>query len=474
MATEAAPAPPAKPQASSAASGGRPPRKAGFGPYAITSVVVANMIGTGVFTSLGFQLLEIRSTFPLLLLWAVGGAVALCGAVSYAELGAVIPRSGGEYAFLSRIYHPAAGFVSGCISATVGFAAPTALAAMTFGSYLAAVFPALSPTWLAVLLVMATTAVHVSNHRGSAFFQSSFTTAKVALILAFCAAIPILGDRPEPVSLLPQVGDFGIVSGGAFAVSLVYVSYAYTGWNAATYLAGETRNPARVLPLALASGTSIVVALYLGLNWAFLRAAPMDALAGRVEIGHVAATHVFGEAGGSIMGVALALLLVSTVSAMVMAGPRVLQVMGEDYALLRPLAKQTRSGIPARAVIGLGTLTTALVLTASFETVLVFTGFVLGLNSLVAVAGVYVLRYREPDLPRPYRTWGYPVTPALFLALTGWTLVHIGLARPEEAAVAVGLVALCLLLHGAVVYWSSRPGKKKSISARAFSSESEP
>ena len=126
---------------------GVPSRKEGYSPYAATSVVVANMIGTGVFTSLGFQLTDIRSTFALLLLWVVGGAAAFCGAVSYAELGAAIPRSGGEYTFLSRIYHPVAGFVSGWISATIGFAAPTALAAITFGAYLSSVFPSLSHTW---------------------------------------------------------------------------------------------------------------------------------------------------------------------------------------------------------------------------------------------------------------------------------------------------------------------------------------
>ena len=422
-------------------------RSSRYGLYATTSIVVANMIGTGVFTSLGFQLLDIRSTFVLLLLWVVGGAAAFCGAVSYAELGAAIPRSGGEYAFLTRIYHPAAGFASGFVSATVGFAAPTALAGMTFGSYLAAVFPSLSPTWLCVGLVATMTAVHVSGRRGSGLFQSGATTVKVVLIAAFCLAAAILADPPQPVALLPAPGDGEVVFGGAFAVALIYVSYAYTGWNAATYLTGEMENPARTVPLALGAGTLLVTALYFGLNASFLRAAPMDAMAGRVEVGHVAAEHLFGQAGGAIMGVTLALLLVSTVSAMVIAGPRVLQVMGQDHALLRRLAGTRADGIPARAIVAQGVLTLFFALTASFEAVLVFTGFVLGLNSFLTVAGVFVLRMREPELARPYRAWGFPATPLAYLALTLWTLVHIAASRPVEALVAAGLVAAGLGLY---------------------------
>ena len=418
-----------------------------YGPYAATSVVVANMIGTGVFTSLGFQLLDIQSTFPLLLLWVVGGAAAFCGALSYAELGAAIPRSGGEYTFLSRVYHPAAGFVSGCVSATVGFSAPTALAAITFGTYLASVFPDLPPTWMGAGLVALMAGVHITNHRSSGLLQSGFTTIKVALIIAFCIAAVTLADPAQPVSLLPASGDGRLVFGGAFAVSLIYVSYAYTGWNAATYLTGEVDNPQRTIPRILASGTLLVTVLYVALNYAFLRAAPMAELEGRIEVGYVAASHLFGPAGAAIMGVTLALLLVSTVSAMVLAGPRVLQVMGEDYPALRRLGRTKANGIPAVAILTQAALTLLFVVTASFETILVLAGFTLGLNSLLTVAGVFVLRWREPNLARPYRAWGFPVTPLVYLGLTSWTLVYIALDRPAEALTALSVIVAGLLLY---------------------------
>ncbi|MYI06135.1 MAG: APC family permease, partial [Gemmatimonadetes bacterium] len=273
-------------------------------------------------------------------------------------------------------------------------------------------------------------------------------TLKVVLIVAFCLAAALLADPAQPVALLPAPGDGRLIFGGAFAVSLIYVSYAYTGWNAATYLTGEVDDPQRTLPRILAGGTLLVTVLYVALNHAFLRAAPMAELEGRIEVGYVAATHLFGPAGAAIMGVTLAVLLVSTVSAMVLAGPRVLQVMGEDHPALRRLARTKANGIPAVAVLAQAALTLAFIVTASFETILVFAGFILGLNSLFTVAGVFVLRIREPALARPFRAWGFPVTPLVYLGLTSWTLVYIALDRPAEALAALAMIVAGLALYG--------------------------
>lgn len=415
--------------------------------YAAISVVVANMIGTGVFTSLGFQLVDIRSAFVLLMLWIVGGITAFCGALAYAELGAALPRSGGEYTFLSRIYHPVAGFVSGWISASIGFAAPTALAAITFGTYLASVFPSLSPTWLAVGLVLLLSFVHATTVRNSSLFQRAFTTVKVVLIAVFCVAAMALVGEPQPIEVLPSTDSVGGLFTGAFAVSLIYVSYAYTGWNAATYLTSELDNSQRILPWVLGGGTLIVMVLYVALNGVFLYVAPMDAMVGQLEVGYIAASYVFGPVGADVMGVTLALLLVSTVSAMVMAGPRVLHVIGQDYPFFRVLGRTNREGVPATAIYAQCALTLLFIVTASFEAILVFAGFTLGLNTLAAVLGVFVLRRREPELERPYRTWGYPLTPLIFAGFTVWTLAYLLIDRPQEALLGVALVAAGLLLY---------------------------
>ncbi|MEQ8486401.1 MAG: amino acid permease [Pseudomonadales bacterium] len=418
-----------------------------FSPRTAMAVVVANMIGTGVFTSLGFQLLDIQSGFVLMMLWVVGGLTALCGALCYAELGAALPRSGGEYNFLSQIYHPAAGYISGWVSATIGFAAPTALAAITFGTYLASVFPSLNATWLACALVLALTLVHASSRRNSGGVQRVFTALKVLLIAGFCALSWLLVREPQPVRFLPSAGDGALLASGAFAVSLIYVNYAYTGWNAATYLTSELEEPQRNLSRVLIAGTGVVMLLYLLLNFTFLHVAPMTAMVGRLEIGYVAAQHVFGATGASLMGVVLALLLVSTVSAMVMAGPRVLQVIGQDFPAFRLLARTNRHGVPAIAIALQSALALLFIVTASFESILVFAGFTLGLNTFFAVLGVFVLRWRRPDLPRPYRAALYPLPPLVYLGFTGWTLTYILLQRPQE-----GLWGLAIVVSGAACY----------------------
>ena len=355
----------------------------------VTAVIVANMVGTGVFTSLGFQLLDIKSGFSLLLLWILGGLTALCGAISYAELGATLPRSGGEYNFLSQIYHPAAGFVSGWISMSVGFAAPTALAAMTFSAYFTSSLfgdvPNFVEQLIAVSLLLLLSVVHSSNHRNSGRTQTIFTTLKVAVILLFILAALLVVEAPQPVSFLPTSSDVQIVTSGAFAVALIYVSFAYSGWNAATYLSSEIENPQRALPLVLISGTSIVTLLYLGLNFVFLYTTPMDAMIGEVEVGAIAARTVFGELAGGLFGLALALLLISTVSAMTMAGPRVIQVVGEDFPKLSFLGRKNSSGIPARSIFLQSTIATVFIISSTFESVLVFAGFTMALNTFASL-----------------------------------------------------------------------------------------
>jgi APA family basic amino acid/polyamine antiporter len=362
------------------------------------AVVIANMIGTGVFTSLGFQLLDIRSGCVFLLLWTLGGVAALCGAMTYAELGAALPRSGGEYNFLSRIYHPAAGFVSGFVSATIGFAAPTALAAMTFAAYAlpAAGYPErpLLEKALAVVLVVVLTAAHSYSRRQSGALQGTFTVLKVGIILLFCTFALLVADTDQPVQFLPRPGDGALIASSAFAVSLIYVSYAYTGWNAATYLSSELTAPQRDLPKILLTSTAIVTLLYVALNYVFLAVAPMDELAGRLEVGYLAAVAAFGAEWGRFTGLVLALLLVSTVSAMTLAGPRVLQVIGEDFRALRVLARVNRDGLPFVAILLQSAVAVVFILSSGFEQVLVFAGFTLALNSFATVLGVFVLRAR--------------------------------------------------------------------------------
>ncbi len=244
-----------------------------------TAIVVADMVGVGVFTSLGFQVKDIPSGFSILLLWAVGGIVALCGVFSYSELGAMFPRSSGEYNFLSRAFHPAFGFVAGWVSATVGFAAPVALAAMAFGEYGKSVLPGVPPLALAIGIVWLVSIVQLTGVRHSSTFQLVSTVLKVVLIIAFLIAGFVIGT-PQPLSFTPDVSDFAHVASAPFAIGLVFVMYSFSGWNAATYIIGEMRMPQQNLPRALLTGTLIVLVLYVALNAVFLHTTPIDKLSG--------------------------------------------------------------------------------------------------------------------------------------------------------------------------------------------------
>ncbi len=422
-----------------------------FSPATALSVIIANMVGTGVFTSLGFQLVDLRTGFPLIMLWVLGGLAALCGAMCYGELGAALPRSGGEYNFLARSYHGAVGFVGGWVSAIIGFSAPVALAAMTFGAYAQAAFGGEGPDWLrtalAAGLVTVMTLIHAGRRSSSGNIQIGFTALKVLVIIIFCAGALWMVPSFQPVSFLPVAGDAGAMTSGAFAVSLIYVSYAYTGWNAATYVSGELANPQRDLPRILVAGTVAVTLLYVALNAVFLLVAPMDAMVGQLEVGVVAAEAAFGVSGSKLAVVALALLLISTVSAMTIAGPRVLQVIGEDLPSLGGLAVTNKDGVPSRAIYLQAGIALLFILTSSFDAVLVFSGFTLAAMSFATVAGLLVLRWREPELVRPYRVSLFPLPPLIYLGLTGWTLVFVLVERPIE-----GLAGLGLMLTGLVIY----------------------
>ncbi|MCZ6692333.1 MAG: amino acid permease [Bacteroidetes bacterium] len=412
-----------------------------------SSLVIASMIGTGVFTSLGFQVVEIKSIFPLLMLWIVGGIIALCGALTYSELGAALPRSGGEYNLLSKIYHPSLGFLAGWVSATVGFAGPAALAAMALGSYLKTVFPGLPADHTAAIAVILFSLIHGSSIDIGSLFQNFFTLLKVALILVFLVAAFFV-EIPQDITILPQSGDWELLTSPYFAVSLVYVSYAYTGWNASIYIVGEIKNPRMTLARSLLLGTMIVMVLYILLNFVFLYTVPLDALSGQVEVGFLSGTSMFGASGGKIMSLAIAVLLVSTVSAYIFLGPRITMVMGEDFAALKWLSVKNNKGIPVNSFYFQLMIALIFIYTSSFDQVLIYASFLLILITTLTVAGIFVLRIRQPNLPRPYKAWGYPFTPLIFLVVSVWTLTFVIIDKTFESLIGIGI-----LITGLVIYF---------------------
>lgn len=421
------------------------PRRLGLG--SATAAVVASMIGTGVFSTSGILVGEFGSPGIVLVAWALGGVFALCGALAYAELAACLPSNGGEYRFLSATIHPAVGFVSGWVSLVVGFSAPIAASALAFGSYLHAIVPALPPTASGIALVLLLSGVHSVRVAAGASIQNGLTLAQVLLIVGFVVgAIAVLPALPaDRLAFSPREA-----LSPRFAVGLILVSFAYGGWNGAAYLAGEVRNPSRNLPLALGLGTAVVMCLYLALNAVFLLGTTPTQIAGVVEVGHVAAVTIFGPDAGSVLSSLIALALVSSVSAMTMVGPRVYEAVGRDYPALRLLGLRKRSGGPIVSIALQAGLAITMLLTFSFGTLLSYIGFTLSISSALTVIGLYVNRRREPTRARPYRVWGYPVTPAMFVLFVGWMIVHSLWERPVLALLGAGTAGVGLLLYAAV------------------------
>jgi APA family basic amino acid/polyamine antiporter len=422
-----------------------PPRRS-IGFVTACSIVIANIIGTGIFTSLGFQLIDIQSGFALLMLWVVGGIAALCGALCYGELAAVLPRSGGEYHFLSQIYHPAVGFMAGFVSATVGFAAPVALAAMAFGEYFNGVFGVGSPFVFSFLVVWIVTAFHLGNLQVGSAFQNVSTLVKLLLIGALIG-VGLFVPSKQPISFLPEAGDKASMLSGAFAVGLVYVMYSYSGWNAASYITSEIKRPEKNVPRSLLGGTSIVIVIYVLLNAVFLATTPAEELKGQLQVALIAGKHIFGENGGRSAGAVICLGLVAAISSMTWIGPRVTMSIGEDHWLLRPLGRKNKHGIPTNAILLQSLIVNLLLLTQSFADVVRYTQFSLLLCSLLAVLGVIVLRFTRPELARPYRVWLYPIPPVLFSLITIWMMFYLLRSHTLESLAGLGTALLGLLLY---------------------------
>ncbi len=435
----------------------------GIGLTTCLSLVTATMVGTGVYTTLGFQLQDLSSGFSILCLWVLGGVISLCGALSYAELAARIPRSGGEYTYLSEIYHPALGFMAAFVSLIAGFAAPIALSAMAFGSYLHAAFPFCPvhlSSWIVVLLI---SLFHLRSLHVSSLVQVAATALKFLLVALFIAAgfWSLSRNAGACAVLTPHTHSAEELLRPSSGIALIFVLYAYSGWNAVTYLAGEVRSGRRIVGLSLVLGTLAVALFYVMLNAIFLTSAPLSELRGVLNVGSVAAEHLIGPSGGRIMSGIISFGLLASISAMVWAGPRVIQRVGEDYPIFALLARRTATGIPRRAILLQLLLVLGLIAGGSFQTVLLLAQIPLLLCLILGVSGLLVLRKKEGGLSRtlgsrPQFTCPlYPLPPVLFILCSGAGLLYSAISKPMIALSGMVIMLLPLTLYR----WISRPKK---------------
>lgn len=428
-------------------------RSIGFLPAA--AVVVANMIGAGIFTTSGFQAAALGHPGHILALWLVGGVLALCGALCYAELGAAIPKAGGEYQYLREAFGGSFAWMSAVVSLTAGFSAPIASALKSLCHYLARYLPVLGSEERFLGLLTAADSVSIglvwllvaAHSRRTSFglgLTSAVTALKVGGIVLFLLATVAIGrgDTVHFSTVAPALVPATTTQlFGALGTSLVFVMFCYSGWNSASYLAGELKRPERDLPWALLAGTGVVTALYVGLNLAYLYAADVGQLAGKVEVAQVAAESLFGPAAAALIVAVLCVSLFAAASAMTAVGPRVYYAAGRDHPRLGRLAAvDVATGAPTPALVVQGVVTSVFILLGRVDQIQQYAGFTLSLFATLAVVSLIVLRVRRPELPRPFRVWGYPAVPGLFILVSCWMMFWAFQGRPLESA--LGLVTV--------------------------------
>jgi len=412
-----------------------------------SSIVVANMIGTGVFTSVGFQLSSVQNSWSILLLWVIGGLMALFGAFAYAELGTHFKESGGDYIYLSRVFHPLLGYLSAWAGLTVGFSAPVALAAMACTKYLAP-FGLQDNKWLAIAVIILIGLMHSFTIRHSSRFQNITTAVKVLFIITLILLGFFITYHSGNAINFDNTWQHEILKPG-FAVSMVYVSFAYTGWNAAAYVVDEIDNPPKNLPKALIGSTLFVSLVYVLFQFALLRNATVSQLEGREEVTFISFNNLLGSAGGKWVSVFIAIQLIATISSYLWVGPRVTWAMAKEHQLWKPLANRNKHQVPVAAVWAHVVISIILALTGSFEKVLLYAGFVLQLMASLTVAtSLFLKNKNETTFKSPLR----PLLQIIFLSFNAWVLGFTILDKPKESLIGIGILTV-----GVLIYFFDKP-----------------
>jgi APA family basic amino acid/polyamine antiporter len=449
-----------------------------LGIFSATALVVSNMIGTGIFTTSGFLAGDLGNAYLILAIWVVGAICALAGAFSYSELGVNFPSSGGEYVYLTRAYGPTWGFMTGWISFFAGFSAPIALAALAFAEYIGYFFPAARQDHavykigsgeyaielggaqiVAGALIGLFTLLNFFGVRRVARLQNVLTASKILVVLAFIVLGLTVGTGNWDHFGQPAARASSVALPAQFAISLFFIYLSYSGWNAATYVAEELKQPSRTLPIALAAGTALVAILYVGLNVAFIYAVPLDSMKGVVAVGSLAASHLFGPEVAGIFSALMALSLVSTVNAMVTIGPRVYYAMAKNGAFFTRAAQVDRRWhTPVTAIVCQGACAILMTITP-FPDLLLYIGFTLNFSAVMSVASLFIFRKQPGWRKLPVVSFAWPLIPAVFLVVGVWMIIFGLTLKPL-----ISLAAVLTVATGALAYhFLIRPGRGSRV-----------
>jgi APA family basic amino acid/polyamine antiporter len=431
-----------------------------LGLFPATNIVVANMIGAGIFTTSGLLMGELNNPLLMLSLWICGGVIALCGALSYGELGSAMPQAGGEYYFLSKLYHPVLGFLSGWVSFIVGFSAPIAASAMGFSEYFCRALPAI-PNWfetagfmnpaatgkfLSVSVIIIFTYIHYNGLKTGTAIQNVLTFLKVGLILLLLLAGFASGNGDAGNFTSGEWVSPGFAGWKTAGLSLMWIMFAYSGWNASTYIGSEIANPSRIMPRSLMIGTGIVMMLYLGLNALFIYAISPAEMKGVISVGGLAMGNLFGKPAEMLVSLLISFALFSSLSAFIIIGPRVYYSMALDGLFFKSVARiHPRHKVPSNSIVLQCLIAVILALSGTFDQVLTYMGFALGIFPILTVLGVFSLRRKKLSV---LKLKGYPFTQVLYIVTGTSILILSFLERPAESVIALGTV-----LTGIPVYY---------------------
>lgn len=415
----------------------------GLGVLDAALIVVGSIVGAGIFLVSPYVAQHVGSPAGFLGAWVLGGGVALVGALSNGELGGLFPRSGGEYVYLREAYGPAFGFLSGWVSFWIGFPGSIATLAAGLGATLAPLFGwtgTHAPIVIGALAILALTFVNALGLRPGKWTQNILSSAKLA-VFAILLILGVAWPHPGvPTGLFPFFAGGDTAHGVAEA--LVPVLFAYAGWNAATYVGGEMRDPTRSLWRALTLGTALCMLLYLLINVVYLRAMPIAELTGTQEPARVAAVRLGGKAAAAVLSPLVALCVASSIQASVLVGPRIYRAMAVDGLFFRAFGQlHPKTHVPLTALVAQSLVAIVLLLSGSFDQLLTFATSPIVAFSTLTVAAVIVLRLRRPQAVREFRVPGGWLLPALFVVVNGWVLWNVLASGAREARIGLAIVA---------------------------------
>ena len=424
-------------------------------------LVIGCIVGVGIFRTASPIAAQVPFPSAILALWVLGGVVSLCGALCYAELAAMFPSTGGDYVYISRVYGRFWGFLFGWTKLFIERTGTVAVLAMVFSEYVRRVIRYDEPSlrWVAAAAVVLLTAINAAGLRWGKYVQNLFTTLKIGALISLVAAGASAALSPGAIAVDWTLPPLDLHMAQSLGIAFIFVLWTYGGWTEAAYVAEEVRQPVRNVPRAIVGGLLVAIVLYALVNWSYLACIPMRALPATPLVASDAMQRVLGSIGAAFIAWMVACSAFGALNGYILTGGRILYAIGSDHALFARLgALHPTRRTPVRALWANAAIAIALIFTKTFDQIMTYSTVAISIFLAMAVFGVVRLRRSLPDHPRPYRAWGYPLTPLLFCVTIGAFILDVLVKKPSDAAFGFILLAL-----GMPLYWLSQRNRPDPI-----------